>query len=104
VRPVGAGTETDAERLLADALAGWQERHPAVTASPLLLTGHPAMELVRAAADARLLVVGSRGISGTPGITLGSVSHTALLHATCAVAVTHAAAAAHRTSARAVSR
>ena len=49
--------------------------------------GHPAEELVKAARDADLLVVGSRGLGGFHGLLVGSVSQQCLQHASCPVAV-----------------
>ena len=52
-----------------------------------LLNGHPATELLAAASDATLLVVGTRGTSGFTGTPLGSVAHAAVHHARCPVLV-----------------
>ena len=49
--------------------------------------GHPAEVLVAAAADADLLVVGSRGHGGFAGMLLGSVSHSVAAHAACPVVI-----------------
>jgi nucleotide-binding universal stress UspA family protein len=52
-----------------------------------LVQGHPAGILIAAAANADLLVVGSRGHGGFVGALLGSVSHRCVAHATCPVVV-----------------
>ena len=49
--------------------------------------GHPARVLLDAAADADLLVVGSRGHGGFAGMLLGSVSQHLAAHAPCPVLV-----------------
>ncbi|MFF0373977.1 universal stress protein [Actinoplanes missouriensis] len=51
---------------------------------------HPAEALTRAAADAQLVVVGSRGRGAVRGMLLGSVSQHLLRHSPCTVAVVHA--------------
>jgi nucleotide-binding universal stress UspA family protein len=48
---------------------------------------HPSAALIRLAADADLLVVGSRGFGGFKGLLLGSVSQQCVQHATCPVLV-----------------
>jgi nucleotide-binding universal stress UspA family protein len=54
-----------------------------------VLQGHPAQVLLDQAADADLLVVGSRGHGGFAGMLLGSVSQHVVAHAPCPVVVVH---------------
>ncbi|CAL9653896.1 universal stress protein [Streptomyces sp. enrichment culture] len=49
--------------------------------------GTPASVLLRAARDASLLVVGSRGLGGCAGLLLGSVAQHCVQHAACPVVV-----------------
>lgn len=57
--------------------------------------GHPAHEIVRAAADLKvdLLVVGSHGLKGMRRFLLGSVSHNVLHYAPCSVLIVKTPAA-----------
>lgn len=52
-----------------------------------LLEGYPSEQLTKAAANAKLLVVGTRGLGGFSSLLLGSVAHQCLSHAKCPVAV-----------------
>ena len=63
-----------AEKTLAEALAGWQERYPEVTVHRLVEFKHPAHHLFEYSQRAQLLVVGSHGRGGFAGMMLGSVS------------------------------
>ncbi|MGG7569335.1 universal stress protein [Streptomyces sirii] len=61
---------------ISEALAGWPEKYPQVAVRHEVLMGSPAVKLAEAAADARCLVVGSRGVGGFRGMVLGSTSRT----------------------------
>ena len=65
--------------------AGEEERPPSVTVRAV--TGVPAEELLDAAADADLLVVGSRGAGGFKRLLMGSVCTQVTHHAHCPVVV-----------------
>ncbi|MEO6083333.1 MAG: universal stress protein [Umezawaea sp.] len=79
--------EESQTRLLAERLAGWQEKYPDVTVDQVVVRDRPAPALLRLAENARLLVVGSRGRGGFTGMILGSTSQALVHHAPCPVAV-----------------
>ena len=58
-----------------------------VTLEHRAVQGTPADVLIRAAEDAELLVVGSRGHGGFASLVLGSVSQQCVQHASCPVVV-----------------
>ncbi|WP_327000575.1 universal stress protein [Dactylosporangium sp. NBC_01737] len=60
---------------------------PGIDVAATAMFGHPVQTLLRAAADAAMLVVGTRGRHGIAGAVLGSVSQQVAMHATCPVAV-----------------
>lgn len=72
------GLEQDAEEVLAERLAGWQERYPDVSVRRIVACGKPARQLVDASVDAQLVIVGSHGRGGFAGMLLGSVSSAVL--------------------------
>jgi nucleotide-binding universal stress UspA family protein len=67
--------KTDEERLLSEALAGWQERYPDVVVTKQLVCDRPARALVDASRSAQLVVVGSHGRNVVSRTILGSVSN-----------------------------
>ncbi|MEB4212220.1 universal stress protein [Mycobacterium sp. 94-17] len=71
--------EGEAERSLAESLAGWQERYPDVTVHRLIAQDRAARHLIDKSETAQLVVVGSHGRGGLSGLLLGSVSN-AVLH------------------------
>jgi nucleotide-binding universal stress UspA family protein len=89
VRTVPRWSESiaDAERDLAEALAGWCDKYPDVQVRRVVSKGHPARRLLELSEEAQLLVVGSRGHSELVGLVLGSVSHAMVHRAACPVVV-----------------
>jgi nucleotide-binding universal stress UspA family protein len=79
--------ETRERELLAQRLAGWQEKYPDVTVERVVTRDRPVRGLLERAADAQLLVVGSRGHGGLPGMLLGSTSQALIYHAPCPLLV-----------------
>ncbi len=73
--------------MLAESLAGWQERFPDVEVVRDVVHGRPTRTLTAASTGVELLVLGSRGRGGFAGLVLGSVSHAMLHHARCPLAV-----------------
>jgi nucleotide-binding universal stress UspA family protein len=62
----------------------------AANATVVVRNGAPAHELIDESSDARMLVVGSRGLGGFTGLLLGSVSAQCAEHAHCPVVIVHA--------------
>ena len=94
--PVLAG---EAETVLADSVSRIAADFPGLDVRPHLVRTLDHTYLLDAAVGASLLVVGSRGHGGFPGMLLGSVSLRCITQATCPVAVIHSPAAAHHDNA-----
>lgn len=77
----------EADVLLAEALAGWQERFPDVRVRSGVERAHPVDGLVSASHGQQLLVVGRHRHVERFGPLIGSVGLGVLHHATCPVAV-----------------
>ncbi len=66
--------ESQAGEVLAERLAGWQEKYPDVHVRRRLECDQPVRWLLDESDHAQLVVIGSRGRGGFAGMTLGSVS------------------------------
>jgi len=75
------------EQELTERVGVWQAKYPGVEIRPLVVRDRPGRALLKHAAGAQLIVVGSRGRGTFAGLGLGSVSQTLLHHAECPVAV-----------------
>lgn len=63
------------------------DQHPNLQCGAYTVSGNPAHEISEAARGARLLVMGTRGLSGIPGLVRGSVSQALLETATFPVLI-----------------
>jgi nucleotide-binding universal stress UspA family protein len=66
--------QCEGEEVLAERLAGWQERYPDVHVSRRLVCDTPARWLIQESQRAQLVVLGSHGRGGFGGMLLGAVS------------------------------
>jgi nucleotide-binding universal stress UspA family protein len=76
-----------AQQIADDAAATAKQLQPSVEAEALAAAGQPADVLLEHGADAKLIVVGRRGLGGFKSLLLGSVSQQVVQHATCPVVV-----------------
>jgi len=79
--------EGDTRRALKETIEQVVGTEGPVTLQTEVVEGPPALMLLRAATDADLLVVGSRGHGAFAGMLLGSVSEHCVHQATCPVVV-----------------
>lgn len=75
------------EEVLAERLAGYQERYPDVRVIRVVVCDQPAARLLEQAQLAQLVVVGSHGRGGFAGMLLGSVSSAVLCSARVPVVI-----------------
>jgi nucleotide-binding universal stress UspA family protein len=81
--------EADARSMLVKVVEEITRDNTQVTVESVVLEGPPALELLKVADGAQLLVVGSRGHGAFAGMLLGSVSAHCISHAQCPVVVVH---------------
>jgi nucleotide-binding universal stress UspA family protein len=79
--------EAAAHALLAERLAGWQEKYPEVAVRRVVAQDRPVRCLLAHAEDAQLLVIGSRGHNGFTGMLDGSTSQALMYHTPCPLLV-----------------
>jgi nucleotide-binding universal stress UspA family protein len=82
---VRAALRKEADNILTASLEG--VRGGEINVDGEVVEGRAARTLIEAAADADLLVVGSRGLGGFTGLLLGSVSQQCAHHAHCPVVI-----------------
>lgn len=73
--------------ILAERLAGWEEKYPDVLVTKRIYMDGPREHLTRLSESAQLVVVGSRGRGGFRGLLLGSTSNAVVRQARCPVMV-----------------
>ena len=79
---LGAETQQHwSERIPRETIEGLRLRHPGIEIIMEQSSGRPADTLVKAAEDAELLALGSRGFSGIGGFMVGSVGLAVVAHA-----------------------
>ncbi|MFJ5155871.1 universal stress protein [Streptomyces sp. NPDC088353] len=78
------------ERVLREVAEELRSRHPGVEVTTAHVTGKPVEALARAARDAELLVLGSRGLGGIRGFLVGSVGLAAVASTERAVVLVRA--------------
>ena len=89
-RPLLDAAEDRADHaLLAEQLAGWQEKYHDVTVRQYVVRDRPGPALLRYAEQAplhpQMIVIGGHGRGGLAGFLLGSTGHTLIGHADCPV-------------------
>jgi nucleotide-binding universal stress UspA family protein len=80
-------SELKGQEILAERLAGWQERYPDVHVERSIFCDKPSRWLREQSERAQLVIVGSHGRGGFPGMLLGSVSSAVAQSATVPVIV-----------------
>ncbi|MBF6353845.1 universal stress protein [Nocardia higoensis] len=81
--------ETASRDLLAEQLAGWDEKYPQVRVARKAYLSGPRHHLIEWSKPAQLVVVGSRGRGGFRRLLLGSTSNALVQQAHCPVMVVH---------------
>jgi nucleotide-binding universal stress UspA family protein len=87
------GSARDLEEEFSSLLTRWEKEHPGVTVLRQVTNGTPRTALLEAAAEAQMLILGSRGRGGICGMTLGSVTSVLVHHAPCPVGIVRPPAA-----------
>jgi nucleotide-binding universal stress UspA family protein len=81
--------EVREQALVAERLAGWQEKYPEVLVNRRIYPTGAAETLLAWSESAQLVVSGSRGRGRLASLLLGSTSNALVQHARCPVMVVH---------------
>lgn len=87
VPDIRAAIAPEIRRSLDELLDPWRVKYPDVEAAARVMVGSAGLELVEAAGDAALVVVGRRTRHSTLGAHIGSVAHAVLHHSPVPVAL-----------------
>ncbi len=87
--PGRLGAAQQMEEDFSHLMTRYEKEHPEVTVLRQVEFGAPRSALLTATAGAQMLAVGSRGLGGLEGMSLGSVAVTLLHHSPCPVTVVH---------------
>jgi len=79
--------EIAAQYAVNEALARWQSKYPGVRTETRIVREGPASALVKASAEAQLIVVGSRGHTSLAGLRLGATADQLLHHVHCPIMI-----------------
>jgi nucleotide-binding universal stress UspA family protein len=79
------------KRLVSEQLANWLEKYPDVQVKTIVVYGYPASVLIDKTSEAELLVVGGVDHGRLASALVGSVARNLMHHATCPLAIVHAA-------------
>lgn len=82
----------DEHRVIAERLAGWQERYPDVVLHRIVRRDRPRHHLIELSNRSQLVVIGSRGRGGLRGLVLGSTGRALAQRAGCPVMIVPPAA------------
>lgn len=80
------------EEVLSERLSGWNDQYPDVTVHRVVVCDRPGPCLLERAGEAQLLVLGSHGRGGFPGMLLGSVCNAVVNSAQIPVIIARSAA------------
>lgn len=80
-------TASSEEAVLAESLAGWQERYPEVSVRRVVVKDRPVRNLLEQSEGAQLVVVGSHGRGGFSGMLLGSTSQALMQSVDCPIII-----------------